>query len=161
MKKKKIYAAYGSNMNILQMENRCPAAEKICTGTLKDYRLDFRGGGVATIIPKSGAEVPIVLWEITRGCEKVLDVYEGFPRLYVKKNIKVETEYGNMAAMAYVMEDSFSRLISKPSMGYYNIIKEGYEQNHIDIEPLKVALGGQHRFINNGGGKNGTCYRNY
>ena len=44
MNKKKIYAAYGSNMNIFQMKNRCPAAEKICTGIPKDYQLEFRSG---------------------------------------------------------------------------------------------------------------------
>lgn len=137
---RKIYAAYGSNMNILQMGTRCPAAEKICTGILKDYRLDFRGGGVATVIPEAGAEVPIVLWEITKGCEKVLDVYEGFPRLYVKKNIEVETEYGLVMAMAYVMEESHSRFASRPSLGYYNVIREGYEQNHIDPRALECAL---------------------
>ncbi len=51
-KLKKLYVAYGSNMNILQMRHRCPAAEKICTEILKDYQLEFRGVGVATIIPE-------------------------------------------------------------------------------------------------------------
>lgn len=142
MNKKKIYAAYGSNMNILQMRNRCPAAEKICTGILKDYQLEFRGGGVATIIPEKGSEVPIVLWYITRGCEKLLDIYEGFPRLYVKDNIQVESEIGSVTAMAYVMANDYSKFISKPGLSYYNIIKEGYLQNHIDLDPLENALKG-------------------
>jgi hypothetical protein len=140
MNKKKIYVAYGSNMNIIQMGKRCPAAEKMCTGILIDYQLEFRGGGVATIIPKKGSEVPVVIWNITQGCEKVLDIYEGFPRLYIKDNVQVESELGLIAGMAYVMADNYSRYVSRPNSGYYTIIKEGYEQNNISIKPLEEAL---------------------
>lgn len=139
MGKKKLYAAYGSNMNILQMGSRCPVAERICTGILKDYRLEFRGGGVATITPEKGSEVPIVLWNITQGCEKILDIYEGYPRLYVKDNVQIESEIGSVSAMIYIMESSYSKLITRPSKGYFDIIKEGYLNNKIDLLPLNEA----------------------
>lgn len=88
--KRKIYGAYGSNMNLEQMAHRCPKAKVIGSGILKDYKLTFRGRykGVANIQPCKGKEVPIVLWEITDECERALDIYEGYPSLYVKKKLR-------------------------------------------------------------------------
>ena len=48
---KKLYIAYGSNLNIKQMANRCPTAKVVGASMLKDWRLLFRGahaGAVAT-----------------------------------------------------------------------------------------------------------------
>lgn len=140
MIKKKLYAAYGSNMNLLQMQKRCPEAEKLCVGVLKDYQLEFRGGGVATIIPEKGSEVPIVLWNITQGCEKVLDIYEGYPRLYIKKEIPVIANGMKYTAMAYVMTGEYAKRVLPPSREYHNAIEDGYVDNQIDLGPLNKAL---------------------
>ena len=140
MSKKKIYAAYGSNMNITQMEHRCPAAELLGVGNLKDFQLEFRGGGVATIIHEKGSEVPIVLWGITQGCEKVLDIYEGYPRLYIKKMIPVIANGMTYNAMAYVMVEEYAKMVSPPSRKYFEVIKDGYIDNKIDLEQLNKAL---------------------
>ena len=51
---KKLYIAYGSNLNLPQMAKRCPTAKVVGTSEIKDYALVFRGGGhgaVATIEP--------------------------------------------------------------------------------------------------------------
>ena len=52
---KKLYFAYGSNMDLNQMAFRCPDAQALETVRLEGYRLAFRsnGGnrGVATILP--------------------------------------------------------------------------------------------------------------
>jgi len=78
----KNYAAYGSNMNIEQMEKRCPKAKVIGEGELLGYKLTFRGGrgGVANVERSSQKRVPIVLWAITEECERALDRYEGYVR---------------------------------------------------------------------------------
>lgn len=140
MEDKKIYAAYGSNMNILQMQMRCPNSKLLGTGTLNDYRLEFRGDGVATIVREEGKVIPIVLWEITQNCERCLDVYEGFPRMYIKQYILVKTDTSLINAMAYIMNEPYCEIITKPSNRYYNVIKEGYLQNHIDTTCLEEAL---------------------
>ena len=44
--KKSLYFAYGSNMNLDQMDFRCPAAKAIGVVRLEDYRLAFCGGRV-------------------------------------------------------------------------------------------------------------------
>ncbi|WP_206457856.1 gamma-glutamylcyclotransferase family protein [Anaerovorax sp. IOR16] len=138
-----LYAAYGSNMNLEQMSMRCPYAEVLCIGTLKDYRLTFcgnrSGSGVANIQRENGSTVPIVLWIITSRCEKVLDIYEGYPRLYKKQIIKVKTQYGIVEAMAYVMSKEYERPAT-PGGRYYGIIQRGYEDHGLDIAPLIASL---------------------
>lgn len=138
----KTYAAYGSNMNLIQMATRCPGAELIGTGTLEDYKLTFRGKykGVANIEPCKGKSVPIVLWKITEDCEVALDQYEGYPRLYEKKEIKVKVKDKLKKAMVYVMTEDYTHMPSKPTDYYYGVIAQGYADNEIDIHPLEEAL---------------------
>lgn len=80
----RLYMAYGSNMNLEQMADRCRTAEVVGKGILKNYELLFRGarhGAVATVEPREGSSVPVVLWEIGAWDEVALDCYEGYPRL--------------------------------------------------------------------------------
>lgn len=139
--KTKVYAAYGSNMNIEQMAIRCPKAKVIGTGILKDYKLTFRGlyKGVANIEPCEGKEVPIVLWEITEYCEVALDMYEGYPRLYEKRDVKVKIGTKIKKAMAYIMTDEYKNKPSLPTGYYLGVINQGYLDNGLDLEPLKEA----------------------
>lgn len=137
----KIYAAYGSNMNLEQMAVRCPASKVIGNGVLEDYKLTFRGlyKGVANIEPCKGKEVPIVLWEITQDCETALDMYEGYPRLYEKREVKVKIGTKIKKAMAYVMTEEYINKPSVPTNYYYNVIAKGYQDNELDLETLKQA----------------------
>ena len=50
MKYKRLYIAYGSNINLEQMAFRCPNSKVVGTRMIPDYELEFRG--VATIVPK-------------------------------------------------------------------------------------------------------------
>ena len=91
-----LYFAYGSNMNLDQMEYRCPSAQVVGNVRLEDYRLTFCSHnpdrGVATILPETGSHVDGVLWKITQDCEISLDHYEGYPYLYGKEAILVKAE---------------------------------------------------------------------
>ena len=85
--KEKLYIAYGSNLDRRQMARRCPTAEVVCSGMLYGHELLFRGsqfGAVATVEPKPGACVPVLVWKIKPSDERALDLYEGFPHLYRK-----------------------------------------------------------------------------
>ncbi len=90
MKYKRLYIAYGSNINLEQMAFRCPNSKVVGTRMNPDYELEFRG--VATIVPKKGAAVPVLLWEIDQRDELRLDRYEGFPRMYRKELFEVEVD---------------------------------------------------------------------
>lgn len=142
MNEKKIYAAYGSNMNLKQMKKRCPNAVAAGIGILPDYRLVFRGfrRGVANIEKADGFSVPIVLWEITDKCEESLDYYEGYPRMYTKADVSVTVGNQEVKAMAYVMTEKYENAYKMPTGDYYNIIAEGYKDHKLDKDTLKGAL---------------------
>ena len=138
---KKIYLAYGSNLNLEQMGVRCPEALVIGTTRLPDYHLIFKGShssGVATIEKKRGSSVPVLLWEITKKCEKALDRYEGFPHLYRKKHVRVQFENNELVVMAYIMNEGPP--IAVPNAYYYKTILEGYRDCGFNEEILNEAI---------------------
>ena len=106
MKKSTLYAAYGSNLNLAQMEARCPGARVLGAGRISGYRLAFKRVGVcafATIEPCQGEYVPVGIWEIGERNEAALDSYEGVPAHYGKETVEVEMAEGNVKGMVYVM----------------------------------------------------------
>lgn len=106
MLKKKLYLAYGSNLNIKQMEWRCPTAVVQGTAIINDFELLFRGhrhSAVATIEPFKGGIVPVIVWEIRPADEYALDRYEGFPHFYQKEMLTVNFNGADVKAMAYIM----------------------------------------------------------
>ena len=135
MKYKRIYIAYGSNINLKQMAMRGPNSKVIGTRMLKDYELEFRN--VATIVPKEGVEVPVLVWEIDQRDELSLDRYEGFPRLYRKELFEVEVDGKICEGMAYLMNYGE---ISPPSPQNYKANKNRYKANGLDISYLRAAL---------------------
>lgn len=141
----KYYFAYGSNMNLDQMEHRCPDAEVVGRAVLKDYRLVFRGNrngnGVASVVPDSGKEVQGLLWKITPRCEQSLDFYEGYPRLYGKEEVKVQTKTGEVANVAvYIMNEPYQSQPALPSDYYLKGILDGCRQNHLTQKEVRRAV---------------------
>lgn len=139
----RLYFAYGSNINLDQMAHRCPAAEVVGPVVLENYRLlfrgNYRGNGVATIVPRKGSKVHGLLWKITPVCEKSLDTYEAFPHLYDKQPVTVQDRSGQeFPVMAYVMTERCKEP-AVPSNLYYNGILEGYRQNGLPTAALKRA----------------------
>lgn len=133
---KRLYVAYGSNLNLRQMARRCPTAKVYGIGKIKDYQLTFRC--VATIEPEKDKEVPVGVWEIQPSDEISLDRYEGYPSLYRKEDIKVTMADGTeVTAMVYIMNRG---LPDYPNASYYRTIEEGYENCGLDTLYLKEAL---------------------
>jgi len=131
-----IYAAYGSNLNHAQMAKRCPNAEFIGIGKIKNHRLVFRR--VADIEYDRGSSVPVGLWRITEACLKSLDAYEGYPSLYERDTFTVHKRNGSTVdAIAYYMN---SVSYSSPSMSYFGAINQGYLDCGISPEALDNAL---------------------
>ena len=145
MSEDKLYFAYGSNINLDQMAYRCPAAQMVGPVLLENYELLFRGNangnGVATIKPKEGQQVYGLLWRITPDCERSLDIYEGYPRLYEKESVAVRDSAGRqLTVMAYVMTDGDRwRSPALPSEYYYQGILDGYLQIGLPTQALKQA----------------------
>jgi len=137
----KFYIAYGSNMDERQMAYRCPTARLVGKSEIVGYGLLFKGtktGAYATIEPKTGSRVPVLLWEIEEEDERNLDRYEGFPAFYYKKNLKLEFNGGKKTAMVYIMDEK--RKPGVPSRGYYDIMDRAYDKFGFNKSILKQAM---------------------
>lgn len=144
---KRYYIAYGSNLNIPQMRMRCPGARIIGTSVIEDYQLLFKGsktGSYLTIEPMEGAEVPVVIWEVTETDEKALDRYEGYPNFYYKKEMTLDIKgirtgkVRRRDAFAYIMHEE--RELGIPSWYYVNTCLDGYRAFGFDEKYLFDAI---------------------
>ena len=89
---KKFYLAYGSNLNVKQMQFRCPDARIVGTAEIPNYQLLFKGsktGSYLTIEPKQGCTVPAAVWSVSERDELALDRYEGYPHFYYKTELEL------------------------------------------------------------------------
>lgn len=89
----KIYFAYGSNLHLEQMKQRCPTAKLLGTGRIENYTLLFRGpcqeDTFLTVEPKQGSFVPVAasrsnlrtskLWTIMRMSKTISTASKLFP----------------------------------------------------------------------------------
>ena len=134
-----LYVAYGSNLNLEQMEWRCPNSKTIGNGVIEDWKLVFNTH--ADIIPCKGKNVPVVVWDVPSVDWNYLDVYEGYPKYYVKRKIKVRMNDGKVkACIVYVMANN-NKGFYPPDLYYWKTIKEGYQDNNItDFTALNEAL---------------------
>lgn len=144
---KRYYIAYGSNLNISQMRMRCPGARIIGTSVIEDYQLLFKGsktGSYLTIEPKDGAEVPVVIWEVTESDEKALDRYEGYPNFYYKKEMNLDItgiktkKVRRRDAFVYIMHEE--RELGIPSWYYVKTCLDGYRAFGFDEKYLFDAI---------------------
>ena len=134
--KKKVYIAYGCNMDREGMSRRCPDCEFIDSGYLLDYELIFKG--CASIRKLKDSKVPIVIYLISKSDEKYLDIMEGYPHYYSKIEVEVDSlNNGKLEGMVYIMNESYPEGV--PSKGYFNGIKESYREFGFDISILDKA----------------------
>ena len=145
MEKKKYYIAYGSNLNVRQMRYRCPGAKPIGISAIPNYELLYKGsktGAYLTIEPKNGGLVPIAVWEVSADDEKRLDIYEGYPNFYYKKEVRLPVKLASgkirkVTAFVYIMHEE--RSIAIPSMTYIRTCEEGYRNFGFDVKYLDRA----------------------
>lgn len=137
---KKLYIAYGSNLNKHQMALRCPTAKPIAKSWLHDYRLVFQGNphnAHANVIPAEGYDVPVVVWEVTASDERALDRYEGVDLgYYTKEYLTIEVSGEMKEALIYIMTP---RDFGNPADGYLTIIANGYKDFNLDVRILNDA----------------------
>ncbi len=136
------YVAYGSNLSLTRMQERCPTAKVVGKDILKDMRLRFRGlfgNAVATIEPESGFSVPVLIYKVLPEDEKSLDHYEGWPTLYRKEEIAVTLDDQLVTAFVYIMnEDRYP--YNQPGGCYFGTILEGYLTYDFDVKILIQAI---------------------
>lgn len=143
----KYYIAYGSNLNIQQMKRRCPDARVVGTATLQGWRLFFKGsktGSFLTIEQAEGYEVPVAVWEVSGRDEQNLDIYEGFPTFYYKRELELNVKgirtgrLYDRKCFVYIMHED--RKIGVPSEFYVRTCIDGYLAFGFDICKLGEAI---------------------
>ena len=144
---KRYYAAYGSNLNILQMRYRCPSARVIGVAEISDYRLLFKGsktGAYLTIEKQKGSVVPVGIWEVSAADERSLDRYEGFPNFYYKTEMSLDIKgirtgkIRRRKCFVYIMHEE--RELALPSRSYVRTCIEGYFDFDFNTKYLKQAI---------------------
>ncbi len=140
------YIAYGSNLNLAQMEKRCPGARPAGAGELPGFRLAFRGaerGYYLTLLPEAEGSVPVGVWEVTAEDVQRLDEYEGYPEFYYKTETDIDFtdrstgESRRERALIYIMRDGYGP--GAPTEEYYQGCMEGFKSFGLDTEELSKA----------------------
>ncbi|BBY19669.1 poly-gamma-glutamate hydrolase family protein [Mycolicibacterium litorale] len=96
------YFAYGSNLCVQQMAQRCPDAADPRPATLADHDWLINERGVATLEPVPGAQVHGVLWQVSDHDLATLDSAEGVPVRYRRDRLTVQTDDGPAPAWVYI-----------------------------------------------------------
>ena len=135
-----LYVAYGSNMNLNQMAYRCPNSNVVGTGKVHGWDLVFNVHADIVKSCNKDSFVPVVVWNIADDDWDHLDMYEGYPLYYTKRNVEVEFKDGSHAdAIVYVMTNN-NKGTCPPATSYFDGIVRGYIENGIDVEYLYDAL---------------------
>lgn len=151
---RKLYLAYGSNLHIEAMRQRCPDAYPVLNKKgnpsghmLDNARLVFRG--VADLDWCPGERVPLGLWWISARDEAALDRYEGYrgawnPNNYYEKfHIWLDPNKRDRQGMVYLMTDRDG--IFPPSAYYAGVVRKGYADFRIPRSYLDAAIA--HSFL--------------
>ncbi len=139
----KYYMAYGSNLNLTQMGERCPSSVLVNRAVLVGYTLMFKGDGCGylTIEKADRGIVPVGIFKVNRLDELSLDFYEGYPLLYRKENMKIL----NKNVFVYIMNDWVDYCL--PSVHYIAICRDGYRDMGFNNKFLIEALANTERKI--------------
>lgn len=135
-----LYVAYGSNMNLGQMAYRCPKSKVVKNGKLIGWKLVFNFHADVIETENVNDEVPVVIWDVHKKDWDMLDMYEGYPDYYIKRNVEVVADDGEVVeAIVYVMAND-KKGIYPPMENYFKSIEDGYISNGIDVRCLYDAL---------------------
>lgn len=130
------YFAYGMNTNLDEMSRRCPGAVSLGAAWIDDYEFVFRTH--ADIARSPGGICYGVLWDISKKDLKALDALEGYPYYYTRFRVRVNTGNGFVYALTYQMNDQ--SYLQEPSVGYLNMVTEGYVQNGVPGDQIDRAI---------------------
>ncbi|MBX7447970.1 poly-gamma-glutamate hydrolase family protein [Mycolicibacterium sp. 3033] len=120
------YFAYGSNLSVRQMAQRCPDATDPQPATLADHDWLINERGVATVEPQPGGVVHGVVWRVSDHDLATLDSAEGVPLRYRRDALMVHTARGRRTAWVYIDHRVEP---GPPRPGYLERILEGAQQH--------------------------------
>jgi len=157
---KQLYGAYGANTNVDSMARRCPDSTPYhgwahlveSRALLMNHELVFNR--YADVRPRSGTGVELAIWEVTAEDLADLDMFEGYPSFYGRKQVQVRLASGRpLGVWIYYMQDNQS--LAAPSSGYVDMLREGYRDFSMDSRQIDQALAQITRIKNTGKHKYG------
>jgi gamma-glutamylcyclotransferase (GGCT)/AIG2-like uncharacterized protein YtfP len=102
----RLYFAFGANMDVEGMAQRCPQAQPLGTAELEHHRFAIVHPGYATVIPSRGSRVHGVLWKLGARDLAILDAYENLPLgLYGREERPVRHEGRVRRAIVYFVHE--------------------------------------------------------
>ena len=136
---KKLYFAYGSNMDQEQMHKRCPKSTVFGLTSLANFQFFINCRGVASIRPSLGETCHGLLWNISDHDWDALDWYEGvqsnfYRRVTTKIQVDLAKPYPAVDGVLtdceiYVARDTAE---GEPRHGYLEKVVDGAKQAAAD-----------------------------
>lgn len=144
------YFAYGSNLSMKQMKERCPSVRFLSKAVLPRYQLVFAlrskrwGGGVAGIVPEPAEQVEGIVYQICKEDLERLDEFEGTAKgQYSRGKVNVILPNGaSMEAWTFFANPEEGGPF-RPSKKYLETILEGVKEHRLSeqfMEELKELL---------------------
>lgn len=150
-----IYFAYGSNMNALQMEMRCPESHAVGVSNLTDHALCFprfsegRNCGVASVRPEIGQTTWGVAYELSDDDFIGLDGNEGFiPSRPANQNgynrvmMEILIDGNPVEAFIYIAVEQPTPPL--PSLDYLTLMRTGAQHHGLPNHYLEFLDALQH-----------------
>ena len=99
-----VYFAYGSNMDVEAMAQRCPRSRPIGLGRLARHRITLLPEGYANVLRDPRRNVHGVIWDLALADVRALDAYEDVGRGLYRKLIQpvLRAQGGSVQALVYV-----------------------------------------------------------
>ena len=115
-----LHFAYGSNMDVVLMERRCPTARFAGRAMLPSYRFMIMREGYASIAAQPGSCVYGMLWRLAARDLAALNAYERLDAgLYRAETHAIVANRRRHAALVYV---GASRVHGRPLSGYLETV---------------------------------------
>lgn len=142
-----LHFAYGSNMSLKQMKDRCPGSRPIGIAVLRDHELAFtrigidRKCGVADVVPLKGSHVWGRLFELSPLDLRELDKHEGAarkigPNSYDRVTMEVDIDGDpseRISVQVYVVPSS-ARGSHLPNRAYMDLIISGAMEASLPLD---------------------------
>lgn len=130
-----ICIAYGRNLDIKRMEQKCPHAKLLGKAQLNGWEIDF--GKYITLVPAEDKIVPVGLWEIDDTALSEIDKIEGYPTLYRKEYVQIEYNNKTFNALVYLLNDMTPYALPAD---YIERLKIGYADFGYDFNIIQEAI---------------------
>ena len=136
------YFAYSSNLDEVQLRQRCPDAVAETPGALVDFRLAFTaysagwGAGVADVVACPGSRVWGVVFNLMDDDLESLDRFEGFPTQYDRFFAQIETDKGILDCWVYAV--SRKQSFVAPSRRYLDVIRQAAGRHGFPDEYVRM-----------------------